>query len=441
MFRNLALLSLLTHMVATAATQTAFGNSFSQLRWVSLFALTVLGAVAWITSPQRDLRLLSVNMRVAAYSALWGLTVIYSEHAVFAGYRLVAHLMIVVFGLVFLPQLLRLTDAPRMLTILKLIIGIILVVSYFRPAPLTIYDDPDLYKGILGNANTLGHMSAVGCLLFFHGYLTGSDTRWGRVQAGLAGLAALLMMQSGARSSLAAFVAGLFMLCFLYRERLSRHLVLMLLAGLAVIALVPNVPQRISDFAFKHRVNVEFESTLDHLTFSRQEAWERSWDGFMQKPILGWGFGLDSDADLSNWMGAWTSLGVTGRDPVNDVMSTLESGGVVGLVAYVAIMALLSKGWFPLAVRTSFDGAVKQPEGTRVLQMYEAQKAYFCLSLMLIVLFEFDNTALAAGSFFAALLWVSLGLCVGFRALLMAGIRRSIPIGPLHEPALVYSGR
>jgi hypothetical protein len=57
------------------------------------------------------------------------------------------------------------------------------------------------------------------------------------------------------------------------------------------------------------------------------------------------------------------------------------------------------------------------------------------------VLFEFDNTALAAGSFFAALLWVSLGLCVGFRALLMAGIRRSIPIGPLHEPALVYSGR
>src|ERR1700742_3963930 len=141
MFRNLALLSLLTHMVSTAATQTAFGDSFSQLRWYSLFALTVFGAVAWIISPQRDLRLLSVSMRVAAYSALWGLTVVYSDHPTFSGFRLVAHLMIVVFGFVFLPQLLRLTDATRMLTILKLIVGIILVVSYFRPAPLTIYDD------------------------------------------------------------------------------------------------------------------------------------------------------------------------------------------------------------------------------------------------------------------------------------------------------------
>jgi O-antigen ligase len=428
-------------MVSTAATQTAFGDRFSQLRWYSLFALTVFGAVAWIISPQRDLRLLSVNMRVAVYSALWGLTVVYSDYPMFSGFRLVAHLMIVVFGLVFLPQLLRLTDATRMLTILKLIVGIILVVSYFRPSPLTIYDDPDLYKGILGNANTLGHMSAVGCLLFFHGYLTGSDTRWGKAQAGLAALAALLMMQSGARSSLVALVAGFFMLCFLYKERLSRYLVLGLLAGLAILALVPNVSQRISDFAFKHRLNVEYESTLDHLTFSRQDAWERSWDGFRQKPILGWGFGLDSDADVSNWTGKWTSLGVSGRDPVNDVMSALESGGVVGLAAYVALVALLMKGWFPAAVRAGLDAALKEPDAARVSRMYEAQKAYFCLSLMLIVLFEFDNTALAAGSFFAALLWVSLGLCVGFRAVLMAGIRRSVPACAVHAPALVYSGR
>jgi len=440
MFRNLALLSLLTHMVSTAATQTSFGESFSQLRWISLFALTVTGAVAWITTPPRDLRLLSVNLRVVAYSALWGLTVIYSDHPLFSGYRLAAHLMIVVFGLVFLPQLLRLSDAPRTLMTLKLMVGVILVVSYFRPAPLTIYDDPELYKGILGNANTLGHMSAVGCLLFFHGYLTASDTRGGKAQAGLAALAALLMTQSGARSSLAAFVAGVGIMCFLYRERLSRHIILGLLAGLVVIVVIPNVPQRISNFALKYKLNGNYESTLDHLTYSRQDAWERSWDGFKQKPILGWGFGLDSDADLSNWTGAWTSLGVSGRDPVNDVMSSLESGGIVGLAAYLALLTLLVKGWFPATMRTALDGPSKQPDGVRVLRMYDAQKAYFCLSLMLMVLFEFDNTALAAGSFFSGLLWISLGLCIGFRALLMAGIRRTLPAVPSHERVLAYSG-
>jgi len=211
------------------------------IRWYSLFAFAGFGAIYCMTTPKNSLGLQSVNTRVLIYIALWGLTVVNADYPLFSSYRLGAHAMIVVSSLVFLPQILRITDANRLLNALKLIVAVILVVSYFQPAPRTTFDDPNLFRGILGNPNSLGHMAAIGCLIFFHGYLTSKGKWWTYLQAILAALAGLLIIRSGARSSaMACLVAFLFLYTY-YKAHLSRYLVVGILSALVALAIAPSL--------------------------------------------------------------------------------------------------------------------------------------------------------------------------------------------------------
>jgi len=427
LLRSLTLLSLFTYLATLAVTQTAYGESFSVLRWFSLFALAGFGGLNWVVGGQRSLRLNSVNICVLIYLVLWGLTVINGEYPLFSSYRWFAHAMIVVSALIFLPQVLRMTDASKVLLALKLIVAVILLVSYLKPASATKFDDPELYRGILGNPNALGHMAAVGCLLFLHGFLTQKGTRWGQLQAAMAGLAGVLLLQSGARSSGVAFLGGFLFLYVFYKAYLSRYLMLAVVAASAAFAVVPDLPENVSHFVFKKATNTE-STTLERLTLSRHAVWERNWKGFEERPLLGWGFGMDSDSNLSNWNGEWKAVGWTGRDTVNDIMYVLESGGVVGLFAYVFVLGLIFKAWIPGALRPMLRVRLRGPQGGHLASVYEVQKAFYCLTVLLMVMFEFDNTALSAGNFFSALFWASMGLSLGLYAMLMSSLRRPAPI-------------
>jgi O-antigen ligase len=420
---NLTLLSLFTHLASLAATQTAYGAFFSTLRWISLFLFAGSALLLASTSGRLSSQLKVVDLRVLVYLGLWAFTVINSDQPLFSGYRWAAHAMIVVSCLVCLPRVVRMVDAWKLLLVLKLIIGLMLVVSYLRPAEFNVFDDRTLYKGIFGNPNALGHMAAVGCLLFLHGFITQQKSRWGQFQAVMAGLAGLLMIQSGARSSTLAFLGGFSVLFVLYRSRLSRYLALGGLVTILALVIYPDQSGRVENFVFKHGMT-QSGSALDRVTSTRQTAWESHWEGFEKKPVLGWGFGVDQDTDLSQWHGELTALGSTGRDSVNDIMYTLESGGVVGLVAYVLILSLIFNAWIPRVLRARLDVMRGQPGNETLASVYEVQRAFFCLTALLIVLFELDNTALAAGNFFAALLWFSLGLSIGLYNKLRRELRR-----------------
>ena len=433
------MISLFIHLASLAATQTAYGASFSMLRWFSLFALAGFSGLCWITSQQRPGRLESVNIRVLIYLALWGLTVISAEYPLFSGYRWFAHAMILVSSLVFLPHILRMTDASKVLLALKLIVIVILIMSYFWPAKLTVLDDPRLYRGILGNANALGHMAAVGCLLFLHGFLTQRGTRWGLLQGAMAGLAGILLIKSGARSSTVAFLAGFLVLYVLYKSHLSRYVIFGVVSVAIALVAIPDLPESIGKFVVKQGDEAHSGTTMERLTYSRQASLESSWEGFNERPVLGWGFGLDKDTNLSGWHGEWIAVGANGRDTVNDVTYTLESGGIVGLFAYVFILALIFKAWIPGALRSMLDVRLRRSGYQLLASVYEAQKAFYCLTALLIVMFEFDNTALAAGNFFSALVWVSLGLSLGLQALLMYSLRYQTPIpDSLRRPTAVH---
>lgn len=436
MLRILTLLSLFIHMASLAATQTAYGNAFLMLRWISLFALAGFGGLNWIVGRQGSL-LNSVNTRVLIYLALWGLTVLNAEYILFSSYRWIAHAMIVVSALVFLPRALRMTDLSKLLWALKLIVAVILVVSYFRPAPLTNLDVANMYRGILGNANVLGHMSAVGCLLFLHGFVTQKGRLLGQLQGAMAGLAGILLIQSGARSSLVAIVGGFLVFYVLYKSKLSRYFMLGILGAMAgataVLVVIPNPSESISEFVLKHKNEIQYSriagnSATERMVFTRLPLWERHWEGFKERPLLGWGFGLDSDTDLSGWSGEWAAVGRAGRDPTNDVMYSLESGGIVGLFAYLFMLGLIFKASIPRAMRLMFDANLRRPGYELLGSAYDVWKAFYCLTVLLIVMFEFDNTAFAAGNFFAALLWASLGLSMWSSGMLMHRLRRPAPV-------------
>jgi O-antigen ligase len=425
LLRSLTLLALFIHLASLAATQTSYGANLSMLRWISLFALAGFGGLSWIAIGQRSLQLKSVNARVLIYLALWVLTVINAEYSLFSAYRWLAHAMIVVGCLVFLPRILRLKDATKLLWALKLIVTVILVVSYLKPAALTRFDDPSLYRGIFGNPNSLGHMSAVGCLLFLHGYVTQKGRPLRLLHGAIAGLAGILLIQSGARSSLLAFAGGFVVFYVFYKSQLSRYVVLGIIGAAVVLIVSPNLPERISEFALKHELQSD-DSITERIFATRTPAWQHHWEGFTERPLLGWGFGLDKDANLLNWHGEWTALGVVGRDPVNDIFYSLESGGIVGLFAYLFVLSLIFKAWIPRALRSMLDAELRQPDYELLASGYEAWKMFYCLTASLIVMFEFDDTAFAA-NFFSALLWTSLGLSLWLHAVLMASVRHPLP--------------
>jgi len=186
----------------------------------------------------------------------------------------------------------------------------------------------------------------------------------------------------------------------------------------------------LGDFVLKKALQdnyTESSGALDRFASSRLSTLEKSWRGFEERPLLGWGFGVDSDTDLSRWNGELTALGSTVRDTVNDFTYTLETGGIVGLFAYVLIMSLAFKAWIPWVVRSRMDTGLQRPEYEPLASAYEVQKVFFCLAILLIVMFEFDNTALSAGNFFSALVWVSLGVSIGLYASLMSTLRRLAP--------------
>jgi hypothetical protein len=444
MLHRLTLVSLLVHLASSAVSQTIYGASFSSLRWLSLFALVGVGFATWATSRRPPVRMDAVNLRVVVYLGLWCLTVIGADYPLFSAYRLAAHAMIVISGLVLLPAVLRTKDVRLLLPALKIITGVILLVSYFRPAQLNSFDDPNLARGIMGDPNALGHTAALGCILLLHGFINQKGTRWGAMQAALAGLAVILLIRSGARSAVVAFIAGFIPLLIFYRAQLSRYVTIGAAAAIVALLTLPFLSDRINGFLVKEASSQteETDVTLERMGASRLSLWTREWNDFLERPLLGWGFGLDSGANLSNWNGEFTATGVLQVDPTNDILYTLEGGGVVGLFAYVVMMSLMLKAGFPKAVRAALDAELRRPGYKMVKEAYETQKAFYCVSILLIVMFEFDNTALAAGNFFAALLWIGLGLSAGLHARLMYRTRDLIPNVPVQQSsAVIFNAR
>jgi O-antigen ligase len=404
-------LSLLGYLLVLAITQTVYSPFFifMNLRWVMLAALVATSAGDWIVhGARRGYRTHGkIEQLLMIYLLATFGTVIYAQNWVFSGMRWASHAAMLVIFLLFLPQLMVPRQARRMLDVLKGIMAALLIYSFLRPFIEGIPDTGTLYHGAMGNANTMGHIAFMAALLFLHQVLISKSLWVRRLSGALVIAAAVTVWETGARSSILALVIGVVMLFHFYpRETQGLVMAGILLGGLAMVSF-PSLPDQVSQFVLK-KANEEnhVSSSLDALR-SRRPVWTAAWDGFKERPLVGWGFGADRKM-TEGWEVKLTAIGAVERDAVNDFLFMMEGCGIIGLCSYLLLILIVLKQRPSSRQRSILQRFSRNHDvdpGT--MDLHHAHVVLFILPTCLLFLNQFDNSALSAGNLISVITWLS----------------------------------
>jgi O-antigen ligase len=407
--KNIVFVSLVAYLSALGATQTVYGGRFMTLRWVALIAVLVTSGSYWVAIRVREGRGLSLDKTaniLLVYLTATFVTVVAGESPLFSGFRWASHAMMLAIFLIFLRQRITLIQPQKVLLVLEIIIGMLLLISLLNPAPQTIYDNQQVFRGAMGNANTMGQIATVGTLLYFHSYLNARN-KWIRyVFAALACGAVVILWKSGSRSAVITLLTGISLLALFYRNKIKGRVVLTIGLICTLALSFPELPEQAGKFIVKSQDTPTV--LVKQVTRSRRDVWEAAWDGFKQRPIFGWGFGADSGI-RKNWEMSLTALGSVERDPVNDFFFMLEGCGIIGFLAYFLLIYIALKQ-MPTRIET-----LTLKKGTNSSSVLHAHAIFFAIAMSLLVLVQFDNTALSAGNFIPVTLWLSVGAAGSLR--------------------------
>jgi O-antigen ligase len=414
---QLSILALIGYILSLAAAQTIYGTDFLIYRWYALMAFVTAVGADWVlarirSQPQRTTNSSDI---LVLYLAATGITIMFAENWQFSGMRWTAHAIMLLAFMIFLRQTAGPSQVRLILLLLKASVASLLVISWLAPAGSR-PSDLGYYRGAMGDSNTMGHIAFIASLLFFHAMIT-SKRGWPcYFQGALAFCAMATVWFTGARSSMIALLTGLLLLSYLYRQRL-RSLVLWGFIGISLAALAfPGVPSGLLRFAVKRQ---DDRLTLtEQVLRTRRPLWIEAFDGFKERPIFGWGFGADKNIQ-ARWEVKWTALGTVKRDAVNDVLLIMEGCGILGIVAYILLIYLVIQQWPKLRQRHMLKWyAPEQPGFTHNRDSpHHLHAILSILSLSILVLNQFDCSALSAGSFISVVLWASAG---GAGALIVA---------------------
>jgi len=415
--KDLVFVALIGYLGTLAATQTEYGWSLMNLRWVTLSILLFVTGWYWLTvRPQRQsgLSLDKSTGILLLYLLSTLLTVVFAENPFFSGLRWTSHAIMLIVLLVFLRQNLTFSQVQKILIVLKIIIALLLFLSLLNPAPQTIYDNLQVFRGTMSNANTMGQIAAIGVVIYSHSFLIGRN-KWIRyLEGGLACVAMGIVWWSGSRSAMIAFLTGLGLISYFYRQKIRGKVfwaILMLCLLMVASTMVSNEAKR---FIFKGADDSMRLS--EQVTKSRTKVWSSAWEGFEKRPIFGWGFGADSGM-TKNWEVKFAAVGTVERDAVNDFLFMLEGCGVVGFGAYLLLIYIAWKQK-PTPRQVSI---LRLKNYSRLnlkgnyLAMNHTHAIMFTLGVSLLVLVQFDNTALSAGNFISVILWLSVGAAGALR--------------------------
>jgi len=405
-------LSLLGYLIVLAFTQTAYNQAFMNARWIMLGMLAASSTADMMLVTMRGrFRLGLGNTQIlAVYLLATFSTVIYAENWIFSGMRWTSHAAMLVVLVLLLPQIINFKQIQMVLFFLKYLMAALVVVSWLFPAPKTILDSGTLYRGIMGNANTMGHIAFIAAFLFLQSFLT-SKAPHTRFFNGVFAVAAIITVwESGARSSMIAFSIGVLLLFYYYRKEMTRFILIGILLGSMVTVTFPKLPQELFHFAQKSQeISASFDATK-----SRMPVWSAAYQGFKKRPLLGWGFGADSDIP-KEWEIKMTALGIVERDAVNDFLFMLEGSGIVGLGAYLLLIFVVIRqrpGKLQTSILRNFSRV--RDESSGILTLHHAHAVCFILPVCLLFLNQFDNSALSAGNLISVTMW----LCVGCATML-----------------------
>jgi O-antigen ligase len=386
------------------------------VRWAMLTALLAFSAADLILAfKRRSFRIYGINEQnlLVIYLLVTSATIIYAENWIFSAMRWSSHAAMLVIFMIFLPRLITVRQIRFLLYFMKYLMAAMVVLSWLFPAPDTVLLSGTLYKGIMGNANTMGHIAFMTAILFFQEFLAAKRMPMRYISGLMAAAAGLTVWHSGARSSMVALCLGIILLFFYYRKEM-KGLVLagLLLAGLCMI-LLPELPKEFIRFAVKS--SPYKQSEILGPIHSRIPVWSAAYEGFKERPLFGWGFGAD-DTISNQWEIKLTALGAVERDAVNDFLFMMEGCGVVGLGAYLLLILLVVRqrpGWDQVIMLQRFRR--KSRESSSLMAMNHMHVSLFILPVCLLVLNQLDNSALSAGNLISVTLWLSAGCAAVIR--------------------------
>ena len=415
--RNIVFISLLGYLGTLAVTQTAYGERFMNLRWVALSVLLVASGWYWLNIRQKRQSGISLDKSSAVllvYLLSTFLTVVFAENPLFSGFRWASHAMMLIVFSIFLRQIMTFIQIEKILLLLKVIIGGLLLLSLLKPAPQTIYNSLQVSSGAFGNANNLGQVAAIGVLIYLHSYLIGKNKRVRYLEAVLACVSMGMVWWSGSRSATIMLVTGIGLITFFYRQKVKGKFWGIIFLIILLVFVFPALPHKVKRFISKSGdPSTRF---VTQITKSREEVWSSAWEGFKSRPLSGWGFGADSSI-TKNWAIKLTSLGTVERDAVNDMLFMLEGCGVIGFGAYLLLVYISWKQKLTSRqisiLRQKNYGRLNLKE--KYLFLNHTHAIMFTLAMSLLVLFQFDNTALSAGNFISVMLWLSVGAAGALR--------------------------
>lgn len=451
--------SLLLYIGTLAAMQTVYGLELMTLRWVALGSLTFISFVYWLLGriPQKGrMEYRRDPVMVFIYLGATLLSVATAENFEFSGLRWMTQGMLILSCMVFLRGTFNPERMGNILLPLKIISLTLLGVSILFPAPPTVYENP-YFRGAMGDSNSFGHISAICALIYLQGSIKSRNRKWQILQIVAAAFAIIMLIRSGGRSSMVAFLVGLVLINYYFgltRSLLAKSGVFIMAA---LILASPMLQSRAIEFITKERNRDNSPSQITGIEgyikagllpagvfATRERLWIEAWQGFVQRPFLGWGFGANADIP-KEWSIGPTSFGLRGGDITNDVLFTLEGSGLVGFLAYLALMfsilrrsptrqqILMARRRFRGETRldllplTDHNSTSKRPTLSRQkpdlslsdednnisenieISIYYAHSQMYILCVSLFSLFFFDGSAFSAGSLFSALFWISAG--------------------------------
>jgi O-antigen ligase len=429
------------------------------IRWVALGTFTLVSFIYWLfnRNPRKGRPGYQGDAAIVfIYLGATLLSVAIAENYQFSGLKWLTQAMLILSCMVFLQGSLKPERIGELLLPLKIICFMLLLVSIWFPAPLNLYENP-YFRGAMGDSNSLGHVAAICALVYLQGAITGRNNNWRFFQLAVFTLAIVILIRTGARSSMAAFITGLVLMNFWFRLTRSLLAKAALFLFAALILVTPMLQSKAMQFIAKEdRKKMEtslngsieryFQRGLgpDSLLSTRERLWSEAWEGFKRRPFLGWGFGANADIP-KKWSIGPASFGMI-RDITNDLLFTLEGSGLVGFLAYLGLMfsifrlfptgqqvILLRKRFMfktpqvplPVAPYNAISkkqmpfrlGAehIRKDQGqilseALALATANAHSQMYILSVSLFVLFIFDGSAFSAGSLISAIFWISAGM-------------------------------
>lgn len=394
-------ISLIGYLVSLALTQTVYGAPFMLVRWAMLGLLAASSCADIILVSKRPgFRPRSGNgVILTIYMLLTFGTVIYAQSWMFSGARWSSHALMLVTFTIVLPQLVSLKQIPQIMSFLKYMMGFLVIISWMFPT----YDNANLYRGAMGNSNSMGHIAFISAFLFLQTYIVEKVPRLRNIAGLMALISIVTIWRSGARSGMVAFIAGVILLCYYYRRSMRWMVLTGILAGSIVMVCFPKVPERITHFAQK---TDRFRYGAVNPMQSRIPVWTAAYEGFKARPLLGWGFGADSSM-AKEWKFQLTSLGTTERDAVNDFLFMMEGGGILGLTSYLVLIFLIVKqrpNRIQKNMLQNFDR--ERDANSREMELHHTHVGLFVLACSMMILFQVDNTALSAGNLISLTVWL-----------------------------------